>query len=582
MKHTMKLLAFLCLITVSISCSQKQHTKISESNKIEIIQSKFAQFYPEFNTAILKEHLQRKTESDSILRPFYSAYEYNPIWLKDTLEIKSLKELISVLDNAHEHGLSSETFQKKAILSITDSVDAGLFSGNMEELYNRISDLEIISTKAVINYITGMNYGFLDPLELYDKESYSIKTLKPDSTFRSDLYRNIKEDAISSIINSHPTDSIYTKMVEAYRNLETKKDIEFTKIENIANNKGYKIGDKDKNIAAIVNRLIITGEYTPNLSNNDTLNMELNESLLDAVNKFRVQNSYPKENEIGNLTIAALNRPLEYYQKRLQANMERYRWKKVRPQHDKHIEVNIASFLLIASQTDSLPLIMNVCVGSPKTKTPTLESNIGYINLNPVWNVPSSISKNEIVISQKKDHTYIPRHNMRLYKDGKEVDVTSIDWQQIDPSRFNYIIRQESGNANSLGRLKFMFNNPFSVYLHDTPVKHAFSYKNRAISHGCVRVQKPIELAFFCTSPNSELYKDRLYHSIDKSPISKEGKKLLAEEKLKKIPDIINMKDKISLSIDYYTVYMLPNSDRLYYADDVYKYDDIILKALNL
>lgn len=126
-----------------------------------------------------------------------------------------------------------------------------------------------------------------------------------------------------------------------------------------------------------------------------------------------------------------------------------------------------------------------------------------------------------------------------------------------------------------------MFSNAFSVYLHDTPSKAAFGRKNRAVSHGCVRVQKPFDLAFFCMSTTSDdIYKDRLFYSIDKQPISKAGKKLAQENKLKKLPDILNPKDKISLFIDYYTVYMYPDDDMLYYADDVYEYDSAILNAL--
>jgi murein L,D-transpeptidase YcbB/YkuD len=239
--------------------------------------------------------------------------------------------------------------------------------------------------------------------------------------------------------------------------------------------------------------------------------------------------------------------------------------------------------MLFACQKDSLPLIMRVCTGSVTNKTPLLESDISYLNLNPIWNVPTSIAQKEVAVLQKKDPAYIGRNNMKLYKGGKEVDVDSINWKEVNPSKFTYTIRQNSGERNALGLIKFMFNNAFSVYLHDTPSKAAFNRKNRAVSHGCVRVQKPFDLAFFCMSATSDnAYKDRLYYSIDKSPVSNEGKKLARENKLKKLPDILNPKSKISLSIDYYTAYMYPDdNDTLYYADDVYDYDNIILNALD-
>jgi len=107
-----------------------------------------------------------------------------------------------------------------------------------------------------------------------------------------------------------------------------------------------------------------------------------------------------------------------------------------------------------------------------------------------------------------------------------------------------------------------------------------FKRKNRAVSHGCVRVEHPIDLAFFCTSATDPVYQDRIRHTIDRRPVSKEGIALLKKESLNKLDDILNLRVKIPVSIDYYTTYMLPDDDTLYFADDVYGYDDIIIKNL--
>jgi murein L,D-transpeptidase YcbB/YkuD len=239
--------------------------------------------------------------------------------------------------------------------------------------------------------------------------------------------------------------------------------------------------------------------------------------------------------------------------------------------------------MLFAVKKDSLPLAMRVCVGAVTNKTPLLESYISYLNLNPVWNVPASIAQGEVAMLQKKNPDYMQERGMKMYQGGKEVDISSIDWEEVDPARFPYIIRQSPGGGNSLGLIKFMFDNAFSVYLHDTPSKSAFNRKDRAVSHGCVRLQRPFELAFFCLNTTSDnIYKDRLYYSINKPLVSDEGKKLAKENKLKKLPDIIHPNGKISLSIDYYTAYMYPGVENtLYYADDTYGYDNLILNELS-
>lgn len=579
MKYTLYTLLIVIIISI-VSCHPKGPTKLSESNKKEVILSKFAKNYPDFNPQHLKEVLLSRIKEDSTLQNLYKKNTFTPIWVHDTLDIRTLKVLSNILENSKEHGLPLNYFPTEYIRSLIDSIDSGVYSHNLDILYQKIADLELVSTSSAIKYITGMNYGFTNPKILYKKD-YDIYTAQPDSIFFVNLYANLQKNPIQLILNSLPNDIVYLKLLDEYKALESKKDLKFNKI---INSKTYKIGDRNSNISDIARRLILTGEYKPDSIDTDTLYQILNKDLLAAINTFRRKNSYPEEEEVGKMTIDALNRPLDYYQAKLRANMERYRWRRTKSKHDKHIEVNVAPAMLFASQKDSLPLITRVCVGSVTNKTPLLESDISYLNLNPIWNVPTSIAQKEVAVLQKKDPTYIKRNNMKLYKGGKEVDVESINWKDVNPSKFTYTIRQNSGERNALGLVKFMFNNAFSVYLHDTPSKAAFNRKNRAVSHGCIRVQKPFDLAFFCMSTTSDdVYKDRLYYSINKSPVSNEGKKLAKENKLKKLPDILNPKEKISLFIDYYTAYMYPDDNStLYYADDVYEYDNVILNALDV
>lgn len=574
--------SFLIFSFFIVSCKKKEHTKVSESDKKGVLQSKFARNYPEFDLRILQESLKAHTTNDSVLKSIYTTTEFNPVWIHDTLDTKRLYTFIDILNQVEEHGLSPELFSSSRIKMMADAIDSGTFVNNLDTVYKIMIALEETSTRSAIKYITGMKYGFTDPKNLYKKD-YDIVTSAPDSLFYNNLYAEIKKDPISAVLNSQPSEDIYLKLREEYKLLRTIQETGFKEI--TSGDVTYKLGDKSKHIKDIAGRLMLTGEYKPDSISSDSLHMKLDKELLAAINTFRRRNSYPEEAEVGKLTISALNRPFEYYLAKIRANMERYRWKRAKAKHYKHIEVNVAAAMLVANNTknDSLPLISRVCVGSVRNKTPLLQSDISYMNLNPIWNVPTSIAQKEVAVLQKKDPTYIKRHNMKLYKGGKEVDVSSIDWEDVNPSKFSYTIKQDPGGGNSLGLVKFMFNNAFSVYLHDTPSKLAFNRKNRAVSHGCVRVQKPFDLAFFCASPITEVYKDQLYHSINKPPVSDEGKKLLKEQKLKKLPDIINIdKDnKISLFIDYYTAFMYPDDEALYYADDIYEYDKLILDALN-
>jgi murein L,D-transpeptidase YcbB/YkuD len=272
---------------------------------------------------------------------------------------------------------------------------------------------------------------------------------------------------------------------------------------------------------------------------------------------------------------------IAYHYKTIQANLERYRWKRTTPASDKYIYVNVAAFNLLAVEPGSTPLMMNVCVGKGFTnQTPLLESEVYYMNLNPKWNVPASIIEKEVYWAVRKDSTYLQKQRMKILKGTEEIDPATIDWEKINPQHFPYLIVQDSGNANSLGRIKFMFNNPFSVYLHDTPLKKRFSHKDRAVSHGCVRVQKPMDLAYFCLSTKDSVFFDRLRATIELPPVSKEGKKLQKQAQLEPLKnDLVHLTTKVPLTIDYRTVYTLPDG-QTYFAEDVYGFDEKIRKAL--
>lgn len=579
---------FLALIITTYSCKKKTNKPIAESESKEIRTSKFAQHYPEFNFSTLQDLFKNEVQSDSILSNFYNLGDYKLLWVNDTLDIETLNQFTQLIGDETNHGISPEYFNYSKIIAIRDSIDSGLFANNLDSLYSRMIDLESTSTKSMLKYITGMSYGFTNPKVLFGKD-FDVKIYAPDSLYYEQLYSNIHENGITKVLTDvQPKEPMYTVVQDAYRKLKEMTNTDFPKIRDRGTDFVYKLGDQNADITSIAKRLMLTGEFNPNSVLPDSIDYTLDKELLAAINLFRKQNSYPEDqDEIGSFTIQALNRPLSYYEKKIKANMERYRWRYIKPRNDKHIEVNIPSFKLIATSKDfesDSALVMKVCVGRPTNKTPMLESNMGYINLNPEWGVPTSIARKEISVLQKKDQTYLARHNMKLYKGGKEVDPSTIDWKKIDPSKFSYTIRQGSGDSNALGRIKFMFSNDFSVYLHDTPSKRSFGRANRALSHGCIRVQQPLNLAFFCVDPSSDLYKDRIRYSIDLPPVSEDGKSSLKKDELKKLSNIINLtgENKISLRLDYYTIYTIPHDDLLYYADDIYGYDDIILKALSI
>ncbi|MGZ3929356.1 MAG: L,D-transpeptidase scaffold domain-containing protein, partial [Mucilaginibacter sp.] len=201
----------------------------------------------------------------------------------------------------------------------------------------------------------------------------------------------------------------------------------------------------------------------------------------------------------------------------LLVNMERLRWKN-KPTENEYVFVNIPDFRLDVIDSGRSVLNMKVCVGEGRNKkylnslenyndtckidnpfpheTPLLNSVIHSVQVNPIWNIPKSIATKEIIVEAAKDPYYLANKNINVYRNGKLIeDPETIDWSKVTKENSEYEFKQQPGADNSLGKIKFLFENRSSVYLHDTPAKDAFRYSMRAVSHGCVRLERPLDLA---------------------------------------------------------------------------------------
>jgi murein L,D-transpeptidase YcbB/YkuD len=177
-------------------------------------------------------------------------------------------------------------------------------------------------------------------------------------------------------------------------------------------------------------------------------------------------------------------------------NLERWRWE---PLADSvYVLINVPAYELLVVARDSVVRRHRVVVGAPRTPTPTLSSRLTHFTLAPDWHVPRSIATKEMLPRLKKDAGYLARYNYALYDGrGRLVNPASVNWAPVTAQNFAYSIRQSAGCDNSLGNIVFRFTNPYSVYLHDTPLRQYFARPVRALSHGCVRLETPMQLAAY-------------------------------------------------------------------------------------
>ena len=261
-------------------------------------------------------------------------------------------------------------------------------------------------------------------------------------------------------------------------------------------------------------------------------------------------------------------------------NMERLRWRdKQHPeQAPRHIFVNIAAQQVWAIGPDSV-INMRICCGKPSTKSPLLTSAINRVEVNPEWGIPQSIIRGE-VSAHAGDSAYFARRNYYVVgAGGQRVNPANLSRAEMASGR--YAVRQRSGAGNSLGRIIFRFPNRFSVYLHDTSSPGVFSRDSRTVSHGCIRLQRPIDIAAFVLPEADAWTMDKIRLSMDLQPLTDQGRDYRRTHSgAIRLINNTEVEPTVPVNINYFTLYPNPQSGQMDTWGDPYGYDKILQKAL--
>jgi len=439
------------------------------AEKKAVVQSQKPLFNQEFKTEIPSGSI------DSIAlqknKPLYSFYKLNSfcsVW--NTPEKRKIAS--EAIANAIDEGLNPEDYNLTKILSSEKRVDS------LSE--KEITNYDLLLTSSIENYITDLSFGKLDPKKLYD--DWDLKIIKPDN--HKNLSDALQKDSLAIIIEkAKPNHIMYKKLKNALVLINQFPEDSLKKIE-IASN--LKPNDSDPSLILIKKRLA----YWKDLKMPDSLTYLYDEATQNAVKKFQSRHGLQADGIIGKGTLAELNVSKDIRKKQIIANMERWRWfPKTMGEH--YIIINIPEYKLHTVFKNDTTRTHNVIVGTAARKTPILTSKLSYAVFNPTWTVPPTILKEDIIPSMIKNRNYLKGKNITIYNyQGQEVNPWS--WNPANAKKYRYV--QSPGTYNSLGMVKIIFPNNFSVYLHDTNHKEYFEKTDRSLSSGCVRVQDPLEL----------------------------------------------------------------------------------------
>ena len=240
---------------------------------------------------------------------------------------------------------------------------------------------------------------------------------------------------------------------------------------------------------------------------------------------------------------------------RIRMNMERWRWAP-HDLGDRYVLVNVPAYQMQVMEGGKPVLAMRVIVGKPDAPTPLFSDKMTYLVFSPYWNIPPDILKNEALPHVAKDPDWLRRNNMEVVgTKGDVVDASAVDWSDENAVK-TVRIRQAPGPENALGLVKFIFPNNFSVYLHDTPTGKLFSKRQRALSHGCIRVEQPVALAQYVMSDRPEWTAERISTAMHAN-----------EEQT------VRLKSPIPVHIGYWTAWVEPDGKTVTYTDDPYGID---------
>ncbi len=336
---------------------------------------------------------------------------------------------------------------------------------------------------------------------------------------------------------------------------------------SIAPGPALKPGMTDPRVAALRARLRLWGD----LHEADDLSLAggaadtYDDALAAAVRRMQHRHGLEEDGIVGAKTLGALNVPVETRVEQLVLNLERRRWM---PDDlgKRYVFVNLADFYLKLIDEPETVFATRVIVGKPYHMSPVFSKNMTYIEVNPYWNVPHSIASKELLPKIKQDVGYLASNHFVVLSDwsggAQVIDPATVDWSKLNRRNFRFKIRQQPGDDNALGRIKFMLPNRFNVYLHDTPAKGLFRKAERGFSHGCIRVENPMLLADLALRGLPEWTPERIAATVES------GKRT-----------IITLAEPLPVHVSYLTAWV--NKDgSVHFRKDIYGRDAKLAESL--
>jgi murein L,D-transpeptidase YcbB/YkuD len=485
------------------------------------------------------------TISSVILLPeLYKKYNYQPIWTNPD----SVRQLVDAIQESYHDGLTPEDYHLSLIQRLQGPLTAKPDPAKQAEL-------DVVLTDSLVRLGYHLLIGKVDP-ESLDSNWNMDRTLKLDPILK--LSTAIDNAQVTGLVAG------FRPQVDFYRNLKQAL-ANYRKIQagggwpQVPAGETLKPGMSSPRVITIRQRLAVTADM-PTVSMESAL---YDDAVEAGVKQFQQRHGLEADGVIGKGTLVVMNVPVDARIDQLRVNLDRARW----VLHDlpqDFVVTDIAGFNVLYIRNGQEAWKTRVQVGKAYRKTPVFRDRIRYIEFNPTWTIPPGILRKDILPKVKRDPEYLRNKNMVvLNQQGTQIDTATIDWSQYPGKGFPYLIRQQPGPNNALGRVKFIFPNKHAVYLHDTPSKSGFKRAERAFSSGCIRVQNPFHFAEL-------LLADKPGWDRAKIDAVVESRKTIR----------VNLTEPLTVMLLYWTA-QVDSEHRVVFKQDIYDRDGAVLAGLD-
>ena len=408
-----------------------------------------------------------------------------------------------------------------------------------------LANAEYRVTRTVLAYARHAQSGHLNPRSI----SRNLD-ITPDAPDPLDVLRGLagNNNVAVYLEGFHPTHPQFVGLLERLNEL---RELAGRDLVRIPAGDVIEPGDTHPHVRLVRKRLSVPKADAP---------QSYDKALVAAIEAFQEKSGLHVDGLIGPATRRALNLSPADRIETIRVNLERWRWFPNDP-GERYVRVNVPEFKVRLVENGETRFEERIVVGKPRHATPSFSDEMELVVFNPYWNVPYSITRDEILPIAQRNPSYLTRRNIQvLWRGRRQVDPYRVDWDRVDASKVR--LRQSPGKGNALGEIKFLFPNKHSVYLHDTPSKHLFNRSRRAYSHGCMRVRNPRDFA--AAIMRTEGWSKQ---SISRA-IARGNNRA------------IRLKKSLPVHVTYFTA-AVANGGGIRLFADIYKYDDRILKALD-